>query len=71
MTDIPPKSASMVVDLHHIRCDHCKVALHDELATECPVCKAHFDAIVSNHVGLAAKLYERREAEGIRTCAPR
>ena len=64
-------NASIVVDLHHIRCDHCKVALHNDLATQCPVCGARFDAIVSNHVGLAAKLYEKRKQAGVLTCAPR
>ena len=56
------ENAAIVVDLRNSRCDQCKVALHDELATECPVCGAWFDAIVSNHVGLAARLQSKREA---------
>jgi len=62
---------SIVVDLRFNRCDYCKVALQDELATACPVCGAHFDSIVSNHVGLAAKLYKVRETAGVTSCAPR
>ncbi len=65
------KHASIVVDLRNIRCDQCKVAIHDELATKCEVCGAEFDAIVSNHVGLAAKLYRKREQAGVPICAPR
>lgn len=60
--------ASIVVDLRHLRCDSCKVALHDELATVCPVCGATFDSITSNHAGLAAKLERRREGAGVRFC---
>ncbi len=60
--------ASIVVDLHRLRCDVCKVALHDELATVCPACGATFDSITSNHVGLAAQLEQRREAAGAQCC---
>ena len=62
--------ASIVVDIRHIRhirCDNCKVALHDEFATECPMCEASFDRIISNHVGLAKKLYDKREKAGVST----
>ncbi|MEX1027403.1 MAG: hypothetical protein WD049_05265, partial [Candidatus Paceibacterota bacterium] len=53
------------VDLRHIRCSHCKVALHDELATECPVCGAKFDSITSNHAGLAEQFRRKRAAAGV------
>jgi hypothetical protein len=59
---------SIVVDLRSIRCGSCKVALHDELATVCPVCGAPFDSISSNHVGLADKLKRRRAAAGAASC---
>ncbi len=65
------KNATIVVDLRNSRCDQCKVALHDELATKCPVCGACFDAIVSNHVGLAARLQRKREQAGVRSCTAR
>ena len=58
-------TASILVDLHTIRCGNCKVALHDELAEKCPVCSASFDRITSNHVGLADKLRKKREEAGI------
>ena len=57
--------AAIVVDIHHARCDACKVILHDELAKVCPACGATFDAVMSNHVGLATKLTGRREAAGV------
>ena len=63
--------ASIVVDMWNFRCDRCKVALHDDLVTECPACGAVFDAIVSNHVGLAARFYAKREAEGVLSAALR
>ena len=53
--------ASIVVELRKIRCGNCRVLLQDELATECPACGALFDAISSNHVGLANKLRQRRQ----------
>lgn len=65
------ETASIVVDLWRMRCSNCKVAIHDECATECPVCGAKFDSIVSNHVGLAHKLERAREAVGIRGCSAR
>ncbi len=65
------KRASIVVDLRHMRCGCCKVALHDELATVCPVCEAVFDSITSNHAGLAAKLEQRREVAGVHECHAR
>ena len=64
-------SASLVVDMRNIRCDHCKVAVHDDMSTECPTCGARFDSIVSNHVGLAAKLENKRVQAGVRTCTAR
>lgn len=57
--------ASMVVDLRHIRCGNCKVAVQDELARTCPVCGATFTHVTSNHVGLADKLRKTRLAAGI------
>jgi RNA polymerase subunit RPABC4/transcription elongation factor Spt4 len=54
-------TASIVVDLRHLRCSNCKVALHDELTESCPACGAAFDSITSNHVGLAEKLEQRRK----------
>jgi hypothetical protein len=71
VTDELVKHASIVVDLRNNRCDQCKVALHDELAVKCKGCGADFDAIVSNHVGLAAKLYRRRKQAGVLSPAPR
>ena len=65
------ETASLVADLRTLRCDRCKVAVHDELATECPVCGSHFDSIVSNHAGLAKKLSEKRAEAGVRSCAAR
>jgi hypothetical protein len=59
------ETATIVVDLRNIRCGNCKVALHDELAMNCPVCGAKFDSIISNHVGLAERLREKREAAGV------
>lgn len=64
-------TAPIVVDLRTIRCDHCKVAIHDDLAIACPVCGARFDSIVSNHVGLAAKLENKRAKGGVRSCTAR
>ena len=60
--------ASIIVDLRNLRCGNCKVSLHDELATACPVCGAPFDAVSSNHVGLADMLKLRRDAAGIGSC---
>ena len=57
--------AAIVVDLWRMRCGNCVVALRDELATVCPVCGAPFDSVSSNHVGLAEKLRNRRDAAGI------
>lgn len=54
------RHGSLVVDLHHVRCSECKVALRDELATHCPVCGRFFEDVVSNHVGLARKLQRKR-----------
>lgn len=70
MSEMKAKRATIVVDLHHSRCDLCKVALRDDLATECAVCGAHFELIVSNHVGLAGKLSRKRESAGVRNGEP-
>lgn len=59
-------STSIVVDMKNMRCDICKVALHDELATVCPVCGASLDSVSSNHVGLADRLRKKRLAAGIK-----
>jgi hypothetical protein len=61
------EKASIVVDLRHLRCSHCKVALDDELATYCPVCSAVFAGVMSNHVGLVEKLKRKRRAAGIKS----
>ncbi|MAV36280.1 MAG: hypothetical protein CMJ59_12580 [Planctomycetaceae bacterium] len=58
--------ASILVDFRNIRCDYCKVALHDELATECPTCGAQFDDIISNHVGLVQRLRSKRDEAGVK-----
>ena len=58
-------TASILVDLHTIRCGNCKVALRDELAEKCPVCGASFDRISSNHIGLEDKLRKKREEAGL------
>ena len=60
-------TASILVDFRLIRCGACKVALHDELAKECPMCGCTFDRVSSNHVGLANRLLARREEAGIST----
>lgn len=65
------RTASIVADVRNIRCDQCKVAIHDELATQCAVCGARFDSIISNHAGLAKKLYAKREAAGVTSCKAR
>lgn len=65
------RHASIVVELGQIRCDSCQVAMHDELATVCPICGAVFDSIVSNQPGLTAMLKRRREAAGIHPCQTR
>jgi len=54
-------TTSIIIDFHNMRCNNCKVAIHDELAEKCPVCDATFDQIASNHVGLADKLREKRD----------
>ena len=69
MTKTSVNTASIIVDLWNMRCDHCKVAIHNELATQCKMCGARFDSIVSNHVGLAAKLESKREKAGVQNCA--
>ena len=66
MTDKHILSAAIVVDMRTIRCGNCKVAIHDDLAVECPMCGAQFDSIVSNHVGMAARLEETRTQAGVK-----
>ena len=61
------KTASLLVDLHNMRCGNCKVAIKDALAKQCPVCGATFDRIVSNHVGLADILRNKRVEDGVRS----
>ncbi len=56
------ETASIIVDMRNIRCGNCKVALKDELAETCPTCGAKFIQVMSNHVGLAEKLRQRRQA---------
>jgi len=60
-------TASIIVDLHTIRCGNCKVAIHDELVEKCPICGGTFDRIASNHVGLADKLRKKRDEAGLRS----
>lgn len=60
-------TAAILVDFRFICCSGCKVAVHDELAKECPVCGCTFDRVSSNHVGLAKDLQAKREAAGIPT----
>ena len=71
MSDDQRRTASIVVDLRNMRCDQCKVAIHDELATKCAMCGAWFDSIVSNHAGLAQKLYAKRAQGGVTACKAR
>ncbi len=56
------ETAQIVVDIQKSRCSGCKVVIPDELAESCPTCGLRFDRIVSNHVGLATRLQERRAA---------
>ena len=58
-------TASIIVDMRTARCGNCKVALRDELATECPICIRKFDRISSNHAGLALKFRKKREQAGV------
>ena len=58
-------TVSLIVDLQKIRCGGCKVIIADELVEECPTCGALIDRIVSNHVGLASRLKQKRAAAGI------
>ncbi len=60
------ETASLVVDIHKIRCGGCKVIVKDGLAEQCTVCDAVFDRVTSNHVGLAQNLINKREEAGIR-----
>ncbi|MDA1050297.1 MAG: hypothetical protein O3C40_07430 [Planctomycetota bacterium] len=71
MTQDTKLTASIIADMRFIRCDQCKVAIHDDLATDCPVCGAWFDSIVSNHTGLAQKLSAKREQAGVTSCKAR
>ncbi len=60
-------TAPILVDFRFMRCGSCKVALHDMLAKECPVCGCTFDRASSNHIGLAKKVSEQREEAGLPT----
>ena len=62
---------SIVVELRHVQCGYCRVALQDELDMVCPTCGAVFDSITSTHAGLAARLKQHREAAGVHQCYPR
>lgn len=59
--------AAIVVDFRHVRCEFCKVELRSDLATECSVCGAEFNEIVTNHVGLDERLRRKRELAGVPT----
>jgi Zn finger protein HypA/HybF involved in hydrogenase expression len=59
------ENTSIIVDMRTARCGNCKVALRDDMATECPVCHSRFDRISSNHAGLAKTFRARREHAGI------
>ena len=54
------ETASLIVDLHTIRCGGCKVHVEDPLIVSCTFCGATFDRVVSNHVGLAKRLMGQR-----------
>ena len=45
MNEDQKPTTSIVVDMRNIRCDQCKVAIHDDLATECAMCGARFESI--------------------------
>ena len=54
------ETASLIADLHTIRCGGCKVHVEDPLVVSCTFCGATFDRVVSNHVGLAKRLMGQR-----------
>jgi phage FluMu protein Com len=56
-------TASMIVDIKSVRCSDCKMLIRDVTVSHCPHCKAEFDRVSSNHVGLAAKVRKEREAK--------
>ncbi len=58
--------AAIIADMRKLRCGNCKVALHDELTTNCPVCGATFRGVSSNHAGLTRKLQQKRENAGVK-----
>ena len=58
------ETASLIVDLHTIRCGGCKVHVEDPLVVSCTFCGATFDRVVSNHVGLAKRLIGQRADSG-------
>ncbi len=64
------ETASIIVDMRTARCGNCKVALRDDMATECPVCHCRFDRISSNHAGLAKTFRARRAQAGIVESVP-
>lgn len=49
------QTAPIAVGMRNIRCNHCRVAKHDDLAAECSSRGALFDSIVSNHIGTVTK----------------
>jgi rRNA maturation endonuclease Nob1 len=55
-------TASLIADLHNVRCGQCKVLVRDIGADQCESCGAQFDRVVSNHVGVAKKVQALREA---------
>ena len=59
------ETASLIADLHTIRCGGCKVHVEDPLVVSCTFCGATFDRVVSNHVGLAKRLIGQRTESGI------
>ena len=54
------ETASLIADMHAVRCGDCKVIVEDPMAIKCTICGAVFDRVVSNHVGLAARLNSSR-----------
>lgn len=60
------ETAAIIADMRKLRCGNCKVTLHDELATICPVCGATFRGVSSNHAGLARKLRHKRESADVK-----
>jgi hypothetical protein len=70
VTAKPQACTAIFVDVLNSRGDHCKVAIQDDLAIECRFAPPRFDSIVSNHVGLAAKLERKRVEEECEVVGP-